>query len=113
MTVAGRSEHRTRSLADATGAVAVADIESAVRGAEIVCLCTDADDPVIDRSWLRTGCHVSSVGSGREVDAATLATARVFVESRANAVQPFPAGCRDLEGRNPDELPEVGEVLLG
>jgi alanine dehydrogenase len=113
MTVAGRSGQRVRSLADATGAVAAADIESAVRAAEIVCLCTDADDPVIDRSWLRPGCHVSSVGSGREIDAATLAAARVFVESRANAVQPFPAGSRELEGRNPDELTEVGEVLLG
>jgi alanine dehydrogenase len=113
MTVAGRSEQRTRSLADATGALAVADIESAVRGAEVVCLCTDTDDPVINRSWLRAGCHISSVGSGREIDAATLAAARVFVESRGNAVQPFPAGCRDLEGRNPDELTEVGEVLLG
>jgi alanine dehydrogenase len=113
MTVAGRSAERARSLAGATENVAAADIESAVRTADVACLCTDTDDPVIDRSWLRRGCHVSSVGSGREVDAATLAAGRVFVESRASAVQPFPAGSRELEGRNPDGLTEVGEVLLG
>jgi alanine dehydrogenase len=113
MIVAGRSAQRARSLAEATDTASASDIESAVRAAEVVCLCTDADDPVIDSSWLHPGCHVSSVGSGREIDAATLATARVFVESRANAVQPFPAGSRELEGRNPDDLTEVGEVLLG
>ena len=113
MTVAGRSAERARSLAEATDTVAATDIESAVRTANVVCLCTDADDPVIDGSWLQSGCHVSSVGSGREVDTATLAAGRVFVESRANAVQPFPAGSRELEGRDPDGLTEVGEVLLG
>jgi alanine dehydrogenase len=110
--VAGRAVERARSLAEATGAQPASDIESAVRAADVVCLATDADDPVIDRSWLRAGCHVSSVGSGLEIDPGTLAAGRIFVESRAAAVQPFPAGSRELEGRDPEMLTEVGEVLL-
>ena len=111
--VAGRSAERARSLAEATGAQPARDVESAVRAADVVCLATDADDPVIDRSWLRVGCHVSSVGSGSEIDPGTLAAGRIFVESRAAAVQPFPAGSRELEGHDPELLTEVGEVLLG
>ena len=87
--------------------------EDAVRGADVVCLCTDADQPVISRSWLGPGTHVSSVGSGAELDAATLAAGSVFVESRSAATQAFPAGSRELAGRDPQTVTEVGEVLLG
>lgn len=113
ITIAGRTPQRVHALAEGMRAAASPDIESAVRAADVVCLATDADEPVIDRSWLGAGCHVSSVGSGREVDPGTLAAGRVFVESRTNAVQPFPAGSRELEGRDPDTLTEVGEVLNG
>src|SRR6266542_4512130 len=52
-------------------------------------------------------------GSGAEVDPETLAVAAVFVESRASATRPFPAGARELSGMDPDTVTEVGEVLLG
>ena len=84
-----------------------------MHGADVVCLCTDASDPVIARSWLADGCHVSSVGSGVEVDAETVAAASVFVETRTAATQPFPAGSRELAGRDAESVTEVGEVLLG
>ena len=65
------------------------------------------------RGWL-PGTHVGSVGSGRSrVDAATVEAAAVFVESRAVATSPFPAGSRELAGRDPATVTEVGEVLLG
>jgi alanine dehydrogenase len=35
------------------------------------------------------------------------------VESRAVATQDFPAGSRELAGRDPQTVTEVGEVLLG
>lgn len=114
MRLAGRSGEKTAALAAAYDDVQVAaSFEQAVDGADVVCLCTDADDPVIARAWLAEGCHVSSVGSGVEVDAETVSTAAVFVESRAVATQPFPAGSRELADRNPDSVTEVGEVLLG
>jgi ornithine cyclodeaminase/alanine dehydrogenase-like protein (mu-crystallin family) len=87
--------------------------EDAVRGADVVCLCTDADEPVISASWLDPGAHVSSVGSGAEVDAGTLAAGSIFVESRTAATQDFPAGSRELAGRDPSSVTEVGEVLSG
>jgi ornithine cyclodeaminase/alanine dehydrogenase-like protein (mu-crystallin family) len=112
--LAGRTPEHVRAVAAAYHQVEVAGrFEEAVRGANVVCLCTDASDPVIARSWLADGCHVSSVGSGVEVDADTVAAASVFVESRAAATQPFPAGSRELAGLDAESLTEVGEVLLG
>ena len=112
--LAGRTPEHVRAVAAAYRRVEVAGrFEEAVRGADVVCLCTDASDPVIARSWLADGCHVSSVGSGVEVDAETVAAASVFVESRTAATQPFPAGSRELAGRDANSVTEVGEVLLG
>lgn len=112
--VAGRTPARAEAIAAQFPQIEVArGFEDAARGAELVCLCTDSPSPVIARSWLTTGCHVSSVGSGVEVDAETVAAASVFVESREAATQPFPAGSRELAGREPASIAEVGEVLLG
>jgi alanine dehydrogenase len=113
LVVAGRRLDPAEALVDASErATAAESIEAAVRAADVVCLCTDADDPVIERTWLRTGAHVSSVGSGFELDPATVAAGTVFVESRAVATQPFPAGSRELHGLDPESLTELGEVLL-
>jgi ornithine cyclodeaminase/alanine dehydrogenase-like protein (mu-crystallin family) len=112
--VASRNPENARRLADGHAGAEVADsFEAAVRGADVVCLCTDSDEPVVRREWLAPGTHVSSVGSGLEVDAATVRAAAVFVESRAVATSPFPAGSRELAGRDPETVTEVGEVLLG
>ena len=112
--LAGRTTSHARDLAASYPSVEVVDgFAEAVRGADVVCLTTDADEPVIAFGDLPPGCHISSVGSGCEVDAETVAAARVFVESRAVATQPFPAGSRELAGRDPASVTEVGEVLLG
>ena len=112
--LAGRTTSRARDLAASyPGVEVVDDIRDAVRDADVVCLTTDADESVVAFGDLRPGCHVSSVGSGHEVDAETVDAARVFVESRAAATQPFPAGSRELAGRDPASITEVGEVLLG
>jgi alanine dehydrogenase len=112
--LAGRSPARAQAIVAQFPQTEVAGrFEEAARGCELVCLCTDAPDPVIARSWLADGCHVSSVGSGVEVDTETVAAASVFVESRASATQPFPAGSRELAGRDPESVTEVGEVLSG
>jgi len=112
--LAGRTPEHVQAVAAAYPQVEVAShFEEAVRGADVVCLCTDAPDPVIKRAWLADGCHVSSVGSGLEVDAQTVAAASVFVETRAAATQPFPAGSRELAELDPESVTEVGEVLLG
>lgn len=94
---------------------AVATIEEAVRGADVVCLCTSSAAPVISGDWLIPNAHVTSVGyhppSG-ELDRATIERGHLFVETRL-AFDPPPAGCGELTGLDPTIGTEIGEVLLG
>jgi alanine dehydrogenase len=113
--VANRTRAAAETLADAFGAVVAGGFESAVRGADVVCLCTDASAPVIDGEWLHPGAHVSSVGAsfgGGELDERTLRASSIFVESRV-AFEPPPAGAFELAGFDPDASAELGEVLSG
>ena len=87
--------------------------EEAVRGAGVVCLCTDAQEPVIRASWLSPGCHVTSVGIHHEIGPDLLAAASVFVEWRGAAALPFPAGAKELQVIPPARVTELGEVLAG
>ncbi len=107
--------HAAALAARHPGAVTAPTIEEAVRGADVVACCTDARSPVIRHDWLAPGAHVSSVGGtfGPEVDAATVAAARVFVEWRQCVTNPPPAGAIELQGLDPDTVTEIGEVLAG
>ena len=110
--VAARTPAHAAEIAAADPRAAVApSFEDAVRGADIVCCCTDARDPVIRREWLAPGTHVTSVGTGNELDPATVRAARVFVEWRGAAEHPYPAGARELAGIAPGEVTELGEVI--
>jgi alanine dehydrogenase len=109
------------SLADAqrvaaldSRAIAVASPEQAVRGADVVCLCTTADQPVIQRAWLGPGTHVTSVGyrpPGSELAREIVEEGQLFVETRQAFSQP-PVGCAELTGLDPERGTELGEVLL-
>jgi ornithine cyclodeaminase len=78
---------------------------------------------VVRLEWLSRGAHVNSVGfnvEGREVDAATVGSALVAVESRASALAPSPSGANDLLWPIRDGLiepahisVELGELVLG
>jgi ornithine cyclodeaminase len=106
ITVAGRDHAKATALVDELpGAIAVAveavpSIEDAVRTADVVCLTTHANAPVIRREWLRPGTHVNSVGynfdGSGEVDSGTIRDAFVVVESRDAALAPPPAGAVEL-----------------
>lgn len=94
---------------------AVVSFEEAVRGADVVCLCTGAPAPVIQREWVAPGTHVTSIGynpPGGELDPALARAGRLFVETRL-AFAPPPAGCGELAGLDPETGTELGEVLLG
>ena len=92
-------------------------------GTAITAIRTDAVEPVIRRSWLSPGVHVTSVGynrAGREVDDATIVDALVCVESRRAVLAAFPAGSNDLlmpinDGVITAEhiLAELGELVAG
>jgi alanine dehydrogenase len=127
--VAGRDTDQARALAASLDAdldrevVVASSFADAVAAADIVCATTHASEPVVRREWLRAGTHVNSVGytvSGREVDGETVAAATVFVESRAAALAPPPAGSTDLlwamrDGLVPGDFApaEIGEVIEG
>ena len=113
--VASRSPADARRLAEAHGARAVDGIEAAVCGADVVCLCTSAREPVLARDWLAAGVHISSVGyapPGGELDPWLPRTGRLLVETR-DAFAPPPAGCAELAGIDPASAAELGEVVMG
>lgn len=115
--VASKTPENARRLAELDPmARAVNSAEAAVRGADVIALCTHSGEPVIRREWVSPGAHVSSVGyappSG-ELDRELAETAHLYVESRAAAFLPPPAGCIELAGMDPDSATELGEVLLG
>jgi ornithine cyclodeaminase len=79
------------------------DIESAVRGADIVSVATLSGQPLLHGAWLSAGAHVDLVGaylpSMREADDETVRRARIFVDTRDGAlkeagdlIQPIGAG---------------------
>jgi alanine dehydrogenase len=95
--------------------VAVETFEEAVRGADVVCCCTDARAPITSYDWLGSGTHVTSVGGtfGPEVDPETMRRARIFVEWKGAAENAPPAGAHELQGRDPGTIEELGAVLAG
>jgi alanine dehydrogenase len=109
--VAGRSRERAEALG-----VAVADsFEAAVREADVVCACTDASSPVVRRTWLASGTHLTSVGAskdGPELDEATVRAGLLAVESRV-AFEPYPSGAHELQGLDPASAVELGELVGG
>ena len=107
--------HAEQLAATDSRARAVETAEEAVRGADVVCLCTNAGEPVISIDWLAPGTHVTSVGyrpPGGELDPKVIEQGRLFVETRL-AFEPPPAGCGELAGLDPSVGTELGEVLLG
>lgn len=104
-----------QAVAGTANAVIAADLEPAIRTADVVCLTTSSAKPALDAVWIRPGTHVTSVGyapPGSEVPAALIDRASLFVEAMA-AFQPAPVGCVELAGRDAAGSAEIGEVLLG
>jgi ornithine cyclodeaminase len=100
----GRAEKLAASLTGRTYAVeAVADLEAAVRAADIVSCATLSSEPLVKGDWLQPGAHLDLVGAFtpamRESDDAAVRRARVYVDTRAGAlaeagdiVQPLKSG---------------------
>ena len=67
-----------------------ADLEQAVRAADIVTSATMSTEPLIKGDWLRAGTHVDLIGAYRpdmrEVDDAALQRSRIFVDSRETTI---------------------------
>ena len=127
--VAGRDPAKAAALAADLGAElgiearAAASYREAMAGADIVCACTHASEPVVEGAALEPGMHVTSVGvngDGRELAADAVARALLVVESRAAALAPFPTGSNDLGWAIRDGAigadhvhAEIGELVAG
>jgi ornithine cyclodeaminase len=90
--------------------------ETVLRDADVVCTCTSAREPILERGWLKSGAHVNAVGSSvpsaRELDAATVAEATLVVDRRESALNE--AGDLLLAGFGAERIAaELGEVLVG
>lgn len=85
-----RTEARGRALVSSLRAKGVpaewADLETAVRSADIVSAATGADKPLIRGNWLKLGAHVDLIGGWRldmrEADDDAVAGASVFTDQR-------------------------------
>lgn len=101
----------------------VPDLKEAMAGADVICACTHAAEPVVKGEWLEPGVHVNSVGlngQGREMDEAAILNGLVVVESREQALAPAPSGANDLTWPIQNGLitrdhihAEIGELISG
>jgi len=86
--------------------------EEAVRGADVVVTVTNSKEPVLQGSWLKSGCHVNAVGAcrpdWRELDNEVMANV-ILVDSREAALKE--SGDVILSGAK--IYAELGEALAG
>ena len=99
---------------------AVPTNEDAVRGADVVVTATSSLEPVLKREWISPGAHINAIGThspnSREIDSATMAAARIFVDRRESALNE--SGDYLLAAKEgvigPDNIAgEIGELLIG
>jgi alanine dehydrogenase len=94
--------------------------EDAVRDVDLLVTSSTAKEPIVKNDWLKAGAHINAVGSHRpdyrEIDAATVARAKIVVDSRAAIM----AECGDIllaiKEKAIDEnhvYGEIGEILAG
>ena len=113
--IGSRNADQAGALAAEVGGVACASFEEALDGADVVCACTDAGQPIFPADWLAPGMHVTSVGASRdgpELDPEVMSRGLLAVESRV-AFEPYPAGAHELQGLDPNAAVELGEILAG
>ncbi len=82
--------NRTRARAENLGVEVAEDLETAVRGADIISCATLTQEPLIKGEWLHAGQHLDLIGAFtsnmREADDLALQKARVFVDCRATTI---------------------------
>ncbi|WP_045547036.1 ornithine cyclodeaminase family protein [Nocardioides luteus] len=115
----GRDHAAATEIAGSHGAVAMTDLEQAVRDADIVVLCTSSLTPVIEDAWVTDGTTVASVGSFApdrvELPPSLLTRSTVVVDYRPSAltdsgpvVEAVASGSVD-----PDRITDLGSLLTG
>lgn len=87
---AAAAEDLAAQAREELGLLAVVDGPESVASADLICACTTSATPVFDGALLPDGVHINAVGSYRpdmqEIDATTVGSASVVVESRDAAL---------------------------
>jgi len=95
-------------------------VEQTVRGADLIVTATTSQEPVLKREWLAPGTHINAIGTysptAREIDGATMAAARIYVDRRESALNE--AGDYVIAAKDgligPEKIRgEIGELLIG
>lgn len=85
-----RRHEKAEALARDVGGTAIADLEAAVRRADIISTATASTEPMVKGAWLRLGAHLDLVGGFtpemRECDDEAVTRSSIFVDSRWFAV---------------------------
>jgi ornithine cyclodeaminase/alanine dehydrogenase-like protein (mu-crystallin family) len=124
--VASRRSEQARRFADEIGPLfsfpvePVDSIEAAVRDADLIVTATSAAEPILKREWISSGAHLNVVGSSipttREVDAATIAAASLFVDRRESTLNEggdYLFALREGAIKADHISAEIGEILVG
>jgi ornithine cyclodeaminase/alanine dehydrogenase-like protein (mu-crystallin family) len=122
----GRSPERAESFCQRMCAElgipfsSAADVQDAVRDADIICTVTGAREPVLKGAWVHPGTHVNLIGSSMagpaEVDNEFVVRARFIADSREGVLQQGAEFLRaKAAGMIGDEhvVAEIGQVLAG
>ncbi len=100
--------------------VAVNDPRSAVQGADVVCIATDAMEQVLDAAWLEPGTHVTNPGTGMGED--VVQRADVIIRQGTGTWRPetgdHPQAWRGYVSGSPEEMdrlpgPKAGYLVRG
>ena len=120
--ICSRTRQKAEALAAEHAEAEVCDtVEAAVRGAEIIVTATSSKEPILRREWIAPGTHINAVGSSiaaaRELDAATVAAASLFVDRRESTVNEsgdYLFAVKEGAIAGPEHIrAELGELLLG
>ncbi len=115
-----RGRERAEALAAAAGATLAATVEEACAGADVVCACTSAREPILSLDMLAPGTHVNAVGASiptaRELTSDLVAAASLFVDRRESTLNESGDYLLAVEERGigPEHIrAELGELLEG
>src|SRR5436305_6090332 len=124
--VASRHIENARQLADELRGSytfpieVVGTVEDALGGADLIVTATNSAEACVRREWVSAGAHLNAVGSctphTRELDAATVAASRLFVDSVESTVNEAGDYLRAAQEGvvGPEHIrAELGEVLKG
>jgi len=124
--VAARSAANARGMVEEMKAEcnfeleAVESVKEAAAGAHIIVTATNSQVPVIQREWISAGTHINAIGThspaSREIDGATMAAAKIFVDRRESAVNEsgdFILAQQEGLITSDDIIGEIGDLITG